>query len=96
MTTAQFLHRKADEIGRDADRYSQLQSALKWLKEYGAGSDIKPAFSGVSASSCPGYKELIRFLNERAAIQMEQILKEAELLAWEELRELDRKYGDPK
>ncbi|RWM90050.1 MAG: hypothetical protein EOR84_22845 [Mesorhizobium sp.] len=93
MTTALLLRRKAEETTRDAARYEQLQRAQKWLKEYESGNDLTPLFGGHNASSCDGFKDVVALLNELGKNRMKDFLKELKQLAWDELRELDKKYG---
>ncbi|RWN60265.1 hypothetical protein [Mesorhizobium sp.] len=92
ITTREFSH-KAEAISKAAARYEQIHMALKWLDEFEKGNDIKPSFSGHIASSCPGYKELMLLLGELGQNRMKEFITEFKKLAWEQLRDLDKKYG---
>ncbi|TGR74830.1 hypothetical protein EN836_33145, partial [Mesorhizobium sp. M1C.F.Ca.ET.193.01.1.1] len=63
MTAREFTY-KAEAMSKAAARYEQIHAALKWLEEHGNVHDIKPTFSGHSASACAGYRELTELLGE--------------------------------
>ncbi|TPJ51624.1 MULTISPECIES: hypothetical protein [unclassified Mesorhizobium] len=89
----QLLRAKAEETTRDADRYALIKRALHWLEDTGRDIDIFPEFRGHYASSCIGYKDVIKLLDEHVSMKMSAVIQTVRESAEAELKALDQKYG---
>ncbi|RWI48374.1 MAG: hypothetical protein EOR34_10780 [Mesorhizobium sp.] len=92
MTPSEFTH-KATSMSKAAARYEQLHKAMKWLDDGEKTHDIKPTFWGHNGSACAGFAELIELLNELGQNRMKELIAEVKKLAWEQIREIDKKHG---
>ncbi|MER8984016.1 hypothetical protein [Mesorhizobium sp. M0843] len=93
MSIAKELRAKAAETARDADRYELNKRALEWLDFIGPNIDIFPHFSGQTGSSCVGYTDVMKLLDEQIAMKMSDVILAVRANATAEIAALELKHG---